>query len=783
MATAPTPAPAQTTGATQHLTDKGMEVALGIGKGGKLLNTHCEDLQWAIEDIRDEFLEIRTLYISGVRHDVMHNGLLGEIVSRTPILVYDLPELKAKCNTAFVDMSGKMYISDTFGRRLVAEHKAGMDSANFLIRHEGDHLRRLHMSRMLDLPGDIANIAQDIRINIDITKGEAAERFYAASSRDPSPQELIEAAKVYLVEMATTALSVGCAMNIEDYIKYDGKSEEAIGAILLKDWKDPPAMPNREVSFDLIMEGAAQESDHVKVMLTGGVPLAPTAPPYVLTPAELSGLAQDLRLIGKSKANPAVISDKQIKDATDLLNKLAEHQGLVERDVQHGKASMALAGKGATHNSGKTGDAYLDALQPSERVKLAAQVLNQILNPKPSSNLPGKPQNGGLTIKDLDRGLNGGKGGAPQAGKSGGPPKPGEPGDGKDQSKGDATTIPAPNVYHGDGHTMKTEDLVDILKGAGVSAESLEKLGYDDLDKMAEETASTKTGVVGAINKASEDQMRVGSRYPGGHLLNYAKAQMLDFFKPVLTWESAMKKIIDGAGKGSRHAPDEPWTIFHVDAADMGFKNQDEVPYMGSRMPGKEQKPLVFVPIDTSGSVDDAMLKRLVTEAINMARKVSRGVAPDVIIVFADTVARGEPVFINEKNYKEFLTKGINYGGRGGTSFQASLENIFELVKPGSKSGYAKRNIDAIIYMTDTGDKVPDPYRLLKKALDCGMKKLPTTLFLAPKSCMNDTFQKGIKKWADIVYFDTTPGHKQTVKLDNIAAAQDRKNAGMRPAK
>ena len=145
MATAPNVPAAKPAGVTQHV-DKGKEDALGIGRNGKLLNTHCEDLQWSIEDIRDEFLELRTIYINDVRHDVMRNGLLGEIVSRTPILVYDLPELKDQVDTAFVDMSGKMYISDTFARRIIAEHKAGLDSANFLIRHEGDHLRRMHMS-------------------------------------------------------------------------------------------------------------------------------------------------------------------------------------------------------------------------------------------------------------------------------------------------------------------------------------------------------------------------------------------------------------------------------------------------------------------------------------------------------------------------------------------------------------------------------------------------------------------------------------------------------------
>lgn len=766
MATAPTPnanATAPQAGVTQRV-DKGMEDALGIGRNGKRLNTHSHDLQDDIEDIRDEFLKLVSIYVAGVRHDVMRNGLLGEIIARTPILVYDLPELKAVVNTAFVDRSGKMYISDTFARRVIAEHKAGMDSANFLIRHEADHLRRLHLTRMLDLPPTLANIAQDIRINIDITKGEAAERFFAETTRDPSEHELLEAVRTYLAEMSKTALSIGCAMNIEDYQKYDGKSEEAIGAELMKDWKEPPAMPNREVSFERILEGAAQEADHVKGMLVNGVRLAPTAPPYVMTPAELSGLAQDLRAIGKSKANPAVVTDKQLTDARDLLDKLLEHQGLVELDIQHSKASMALAGTGATHSSGKTGDAYLDALSPSERVKLARRVLDQILNPKPSNGLPGQPQNGGMTIKDLDRALNPpGSGGQPQDGN------------------GDPNTVPAPNVYHSHDHIMDTGKLKDVLQSAGVSQETMEKLGYDDLAKTNEEIAASKDGVVGAINKATEDEMRVGSRYPGGHLLHYAKAQMNTFFRPVVSWEMALKKIIEGAGKGSRFAMDEPWSIYHVSAADMGLRSQNDVPYMGSRMPGKEIRPLIFVPIDTSGSVDDAMLKRFVSEALNMARKVSRGVAPEVVIVFADTVARGEPVHITEKNYKQFLSKGINYGGRGGTSFQASLENLFEMVRAGSKSGFAKRNIDAIVYMTDTGDAVPDAGRLLTKAMQCGMRKLPTTLFLAPKVCYDDAFNKGIKAWADIIYFDTAPGAKTKVNMDAIAAAQERKNAGLAP--
>ena len=756
MATSPAPqtsgaAPAQ--GVTRHANDKGIEKALGIGRNNKRLNTDSHDLQERMEEARDEFLEVRSCYIGRERHDFMRNGLLGEILQRTPIFVYDLPELKRICQTAFVDMSGKMYIADTFARRLLDEHDRGLDSLNFIFRHEGDHLRRLHLARMLDFHPEVANIAQDIRINIDITKGEAAERYSVKFSREASSSELRDSAKEYLNELSVTAVSIGCAMNIEDYDKYDGQSEEAIAALLMKEWKDAPTLPTRKVSFTLIMEGAAQESDNVKSLLQTGATLAPTPPQYALTPAELSQLAKDLRHVGQAKANPKHVSDADLQSCLDRLAKLREHQGLLELDTQHARASMALAGKGSVHLSGKTGDAYLDALKPSERVDLALAALDNILHPKPGSK--GDP-NGGIEMTDLERML------------------------GRD--RGNATEIPSPNVYHEHDHVMDTKDLVDTLKAAGVSEESLEKLGYDDLDKLGEEIGHAKDGVAAAINKATEDQMKVGSRYPGGHLLNYAKAQMLDFFTPILTWEMTVKKLMEAMGKGQRYDPLEAWTIYHVDAADMGYSHQDDVPFMGSMVPGRQVKPLLGCLYDTSGSVDDAMLKRFVSEGINMSRKMSRGGAPDVIHVSADTVARGDPIVITEKNYKGVLSQGFSYGGRGGTNFQASIENFFELVKPGSKLKEMRgRQIEALVYFTDTGDSPPDPKRLLQKAYECGMKKLPTIIFVAPKETYEDGFRKAIEGWASIVYYDNPLKNatRHHINLDKMACEQDSKMRGV----
>lgn len=773
----------QTSGVGMHATDKGVEEAMGIGRGNKRLNSHAHDLQERMEYVRDDFLEVRSSYIGRDRHDFMANGLLGEIVARTPIFVYDLPELKRVCRTAFVDMSGKMYIADSFARRLLDEHDAGKDALNFLIRHEADHLRRMHLARMANFPHEIANLAQDTRINIDLVKAAAHARLEASGNASPNKEQVHEAAKAYYAELSTTAVSIGVAMNIDDYIKYDGLSEEAIAALLMKDWKEPPKLPNREVSFELIMEGAAQEADNVKVLLQSGAKLPPTQPPYAMTPAELSGLAGELRRIGKAKANPSKVSDKDLQSAFDLLERLREHQGLQELDLQHDKAAIALAGSGGVHSSGKTGDAYLDMLRPSDRVEMAMKILEKILNPSAANGVKSNPQ-GGMTIKDLERSM--GRGGQPQPGQGNGTPQgAGGAGGDQDQSKGDGETIPAPNVMHGQDHVMSTEDLIKVLNDAGVSKESMEKLGYDDLDKLEDEKRSCKDGLVASINKASEDEMRLGNRYPGGHLLHYAKAQMLDFFKPVLTWEMAYKKIMESVGKGQRYDEMEPWTIYNVDAADMGFKHQRDVPFMGSMVPGKLQKPLFLSLHDTSGSVDNAMLKRFISEGINMSRKMSRGVAPDVVHVFADTVARGEPLFITERNYKDILAKGIDYGGRGGTNLHAAIENAFELVKPGQRKPYSGRTIEALAYFTDLGDSVPDPKRLLAKALECGMKKLPTILFIAPKMCYSDAFNREVSKWAQVVYFESAPGatSKTHININDAQRKQDAKMEGVKPEK
>jgi hypothetical protein len=64
------------------------------------------------------------------------------------------------------------------------------------------------------------------------------------------------------------------------------------------------------------------------------------------------------------------------------------------------------------------------------------------------------------------------------------------------------------------------------------------------------------------------------------------------------------------------------------------------------------------------------------------------------------------------------------------------------------------------------------------------MKKLPTILFIAPKSCFNDAFNKTVSKYATVVYFESGPKAtaKTNINLDEIAQQQERKTRGLKAA-
>lgn len=739
------------------------------------LNLHADDLQHELNEYVAEFIAPITIHVNGVRHDMRANGMLSEIVAATSVLVYDLPALKMQANTAFVDTTGRMYFCDTFLRKLIEEQRQGKDSLNFVMRHEAEHLRRLHLQRMLSLPHSISNEAQDIRINLDIVIAAVSAKMVADNPgvEVKSGPAFDAAVKDYL-DMLGDAVRSGCGLTYAEYLAYKGMSEEAIGAELMKNYKPPQQDPSQgkdqEASFPAIMEGAAQDLDAISslAVLSGGT--MPNVMPAQLgtnakeVPVEVLaiGLAAAARAIGTSKGKASIqVMDEALYGFIGVMD-IDEMTG---RDLQH--ASLQAV-PGQVVPSVKTGDAYVDGLSPRERIMMAAKLLNMILNPSPGD--ANKMRGGGLKIKDLEAML----GKAPKSDDSSGQdqaPSGSQPG---------ADSTPENNVKHGGSHVMTAEEVARILKDAGLGATAA-RLGYDDANTIAEEKQASKDTVSAAVNKAQEDIHKVGaSRIPGGHLAQYASAKLNDFFKPVLTWKMAVKELADGVARSIRYEETEPWANYYVDHTDMGLATSGDIPYCGSFISASTKRPVLMIINDTSGSVTDGQLKRFYSESLHAAQDNGSEASPEVIIMAADTICRGDPVFVTADNVEEHLKKGVNFGGRGGTSFQASLEHVYEMFRPDTPSELSGRRLDGLAYFTDSFDAVPDQPRLEERAFECGFQQLPTTVFLVPSECYNPTFEQGVKDWAKTIFFDARSDLAPQNAIDMEAIESDLAEANTR---
>lgn len=713
------------------------------------LNTNHPELQGRLNIWIQKFLEQKSYSIPGSneRIDFPRFGLVAEIMARTPCRIYDLPELKMHCDTAFVDTTGRMYMSDSFFSILEEEQLKGYDSLYFVFIHEMEHNRRMHLQRLLDYPASLANIAQDIRINCDIAKTLAGDAIRESKSSKKSTnssttiQELNKGVTDFYNNLGES-ISQGCAMgDVSDYFKWEGLSEEAIAAELFKNWQPDENESNQstEVSFPLLCEGVAQDLDAMSKISSSKLQASTLA-------SELTQTAIDTRAAGKAKGK---ITPSQLSDLFIAIDKALATTEMTERNLEHTAINQKAVGTGKKGTSVSTGDSFIDSLFPIERLSALKQILEMIMNPS-SKNGNESPSKGGMQIKDLD---------LPRSQPSGSSKKLKN---GQEPNNNDSGE---PETYDGDDHVMSAQKLADILKSAGVH-DGVKALGYDDLDKMNSEQLAAKTNISGAINKASEDVMKLGNVYPGAHMVDYAVAQLTAFYKPVITWKLAAKKLLEDIGNKNRFEHEEPWMQYYASASDQGLDSEDDIGYMGSYVTGGTKRPLAVYIIDSSGSVTDNMLKRFASESVNAAREAGTGEAsPEVIIIFADTVARGEPILITEDNFEEHLKKGINYGGRGGTNFTASVQNVFKLFsmnhtseKFGSDNDamslYRGRQIDAMIYFTDTFDAPPDQYVIETTAFECGMSKLPTMLFLAPKECYSDSFKDSVKNYADCVFFD-----------------------------
>lgn len=690
------------------------------------LNQFSSELQYDAEDHRQDFVMDTTVFVSGSRLDIPRFGMLSDVFRRTPVVVYDLPELKMRVNTAFVDKSGRLYISDTFYKGLVSESARGKGDnwrsygLFFLFLHECEHLRRLHLDRMRDVPPRVANIAQDIRINIDITTLLVSDILLSngVKTTDFDYELTFEEERRRFLDNLCDTLKSGCAVTYDEQKKWGKMSEEEIAIKWMQenkdDDKDDGVPEDHEISIKDLTEAVAQDMDATSAIANKNKDHASSV--------ECKNLSTDIRDAGSKKLKVPKASLVAIK--TSLCDLVLNSPHMIARNVEHD--SLQISGK----SSVTVKDVFIAGLRPNDRAGLLVKIIDMVLNPQ-NGNDPS--EKGGLSIKDLDMaGQGAGEGGGKSSGSDAG----------------------------GD-HTMTSEELAKILKDAGLH-NTVKALGYDNHINMGSNEEASKEAVIGAINTAADQLLRAGSVYPGGHIVNYSKEQMHSFYEPTISLKSIMKNILCAPGRASGHDPMTPWGGYFADPRDFGFGSNGDMPFLGSIVPRQNKKSVIAIIIDTSGSVNDNMLKRFISEAVNMARDTETKSSPEVIVTFADTVIRGEPLFIDHTNYEGYLKKGVSFGGRGGTDFNAATEHVLRMTEP--NGALERRKFDAIIYFTDTFDAPPDGAHLNKVASECRMKELPPMLFLAPVECTNKGFKDAVESqgYGQVVFFNT----KELLEID-----------------
>lgn len=347
----------------------------------------------------------------------------------------------------------------------------------------------------------------------------------------------------------------------------------------------------------------------------------------------------------------------------------------------------------------------------------------------------------------------GGKGGKPQSGGGSGQQQQQQGGqDQQDQDQQDQ------QEQEKDGwdnnHTVTLEELVDILNENGLD-QILEKLELPQSSEEVEEIAKIEENVrlkdIDAIQKAAAQKAQLGGKYPGAHIVDSCAELVKGFTEGKLQWRLGLKSFMFGDGMRFRYTEVEPGDIYYVDPKEM---NLDTEIFVGSDLPHKPEE-VVLCLIDTSGSVDQSQLKAFLSEIFSLKRE-NAGVgdtASEVIVLYADTVLRGEAVEITEDNVDELMEKGIGVNGRGGTDLANGLRSAMKL--PLLK----EKKISSVCFFTDLCDTPPK-----KSDFPANMP----LCFITMPHTMSEEFARAVKDFARVYPIeaggevDLTEDHLQT---------------------
>lgn len=333
-------------------------------------------------------------------------------------------------------------------------------------------------------------------------------------------------------------------------------------------------------------------------------------------------------------------------------------------------------------------------------------------------------------------------------------------GDGKDKGEGDGegddgNLKPASPCAGGDPGAKKGRGLSNtdgdgqtdgVLSGSELR-KILEDGGLGDvankmnLPKNAKEDALAEE--VGQANLAQDTARAIqeiakieaeGGRAPGASITDYISHKLSVLQDPQMSWQQAVSQVIIGEGQKMTLDMEVPQDLYYVDMSEMGINLS---PYEGTHLPSKDQD-VTLVVVDTSGSVDESMLQDFFAEISGLAADAD---GQRVVIVCADTVARGEMAIVEADDADEFFEE-VEIYGRGGTDLSRCLVEAINNVKqevPGE--------LRTVLYFTDMGDEMPRR-EYLEENINGPLPK--TIAFVAPEGLISDADIKAVESFARV---------------------------------
>ena len=302
-------------------------------------------------------------------------------------------------------------------------------------------------------------------------------------------------------------------------------------------------------------------------------------------------------------------------------------------------------------------------------------------------------------------------------------------------------------------HTVELEDLIDTLNENGLG-HILEKLDLPEDSSNVEEIGKIEENVrlkdIDAIQKAAAQKAQMGGKYPGAHIVDSCAELVKGFTEGKLQWRLGLKNFLFGEGMRFQYTEAEPGDLYYVDPKDMGMNLEI---FIGADLPHRPEE-IILCLIDTSGSVSNEMLRSFLTEIFNLKRENS-GVgdtASEVIVIYADTVVRGNMLEITEDNVDELMDSGVGVQGRGGTNLANDLKQTMKLPV------FEDKKISAVIFFTDLCDTPPTKADF--------PSNLPLCFITTPHT-MSEEFAKAVKDFARV--YPIEEGIEVNVTADHLS--------------